>query len=158
MDTLHSRILAKALSEGWTAGAWRDAVRARFLEKPFAGDGSDDPELVQDIVDMVLETQAIPDAWRIQIEGASEGWLHPVMVLEFLEVEVTHHLSEEKMSQYETLWWSLDATEWFHFRCLRIDRFGLQTPLVTEDTIHELGERRRLGGSRSPSDTDDSGA
>jgi hypothetical protein len=144
-DTLHNRLVARAVREDdWQTGPWRSAVRRRFREPPWAGDGNEDPELVQDIIDMVLRLRGIPDAWRIRAEGKEAGWGHSVLVLEFLEVEVTHQVPHWKVAEYAALWWLLDATSKFHFRVFRIDRYGLMSPLVTEDTIHELGEYRRM--------------
>ncbi len=99
---------------------------------------------------MLAEVTCVPDAWRLKVEGPEQGWGYLVLVLEFLEVEVTHHVDDRKLVQYNNLWWALDATDMFHFRVFRMDRYGIVTPLLTEETaqyvmsyLHGPDGRRR---------------
>jgi hypothetical protein len=41
------------------------------------------------MIEHVEEVRCLPDAWRIKVEGLKEGWLRRILVLEFLEVEVS---------------------------------------------------------------------
>lgn len=140
-DTLHNRLVDRASADGWQRTGWRSAVRRLLSETPWAGDGCDDPEAVSELFDELFGGfTVVPDAWRVRIEkeGEGEGWLHPVLAIEFLEVEVTSSVSVEKLRLYDMLWWRLDATEMFFLRVFRMDQFGLVFPLVTQETIYPI--------------------
>jgi hypothetical protein len=66
-----------------------------------------------------------------------------VLAIEFLEVEISHHVTEEKMEEYSRLWWLFDATDSLYFRVYRMDRFGIFLPLVTRETIYIIENRIR---------------
>jgi hypothetical protein len=118
-------------------------VRRALSEAPWTSDDENDERRGTEILDMILEVRSIPDAWRIWIEDNEAGWCLPMLVLEFLEVEVRHHISQSKMEEYEQLWWRLDGTEHFRFRGYRMDQSGIPSPFVTEDTIHTLMDKHR---------------
>jgi hypothetical protein len=147
-DTLHNRLIDRALSDGWKRPPWKPQLRKYLKEAPWHGDGSDQDEDSDEILALFGDLHCVPDAWRMRVESESEGWLHPVLAVEFLEVDVTSHCDDRKLIEYDTLWWRLDGTEMFHLRVFQMDRFGLVKPLVTEDTIYHI--LNYLYGSDSP--------
>jgi hypothetical protein len=65
-----------------------------------------------------------PDAFRLKVEGTAEGWGHPVLVIEFAEIVVSHDVPAWKLDYYEDLWWLCDATELTHLRLWIVNRYG----------------------------------
>lgn len=125
--TLHNRLIDLACQHGWSRTGWKAAVRQRLAEDQWSGEADD-------ILDIVETTPCIPDAWRFKVEqeGEGPGWSYPVLVLELLEVEVTHPIDVNKLSLYERLWWAMDATSDLHLRIFRMDRYGFVLPFLTE--------------------------
>jgi hypothetical protein len=64
------------------------------------------------------EARVVPDCWRVKIER----WNWPVLVIECLEVCVTHDLTKDKLDEYKNLWFDMDASERLHFRLYRMNR------------------------------------
>ncbi len=132
---------------GWQRRRWKAAVRD-ILKTPERL-GIDETIVrrehvwleARDVVDMVGELSCIPDAWRIKVEDRKQRWGHGVLVIELLEVEVTNHVSDNKMRKYERLWWHLDATEIACLRIFRMDRFGSVSPLLTGATVYNVLNR-----------------
>ncbi|MBI4541656.1 MAG: hypothetical protein HY705_01360, partial [Gemmatimonadetes bacterium] len=63
---------------------------------------------VDEIIQMAREVRSVPDAWKLRDEEPEHASNHPVLVLEFLEVEVTSHVDDRKIEDYERFWWLLD--------------------------------------------------
>lgn len=129
----HERLIEQAAAQGWAkstaASNWRAGFRRATRERYWRDRAGED---VQEIIDLVA---ARPDAWRITIEGPETPdaeWSHPVMVLEFLEVEVTNRINEDKRDHYRDIWGMFDGTDFFHFRVWRMDRFGYILPYVVD--------------------------
>lgn len=152
-DTLHNRLIDRAIRDGWKRPPWKSELKAKLKESPWCGDGTGQDEENGEILELFGDLHCVPDAWRMHTEGKEEGWGHPVLVIEFLEVDVTSHCDERKLIEYDTLWWRLDGTEMFHLRVFQMDRFGLTKPLVTEDTIYHILDY--LDGPDSPRKTRD---
>ncbi len=126
-DTLHNRLIDFACEHGWQRTGWKAAVRKELSKEPWSEEASDTLELIESM-------PCIPDAWRIRIEqeGEGPGWSYPVLVLELLEVEVTHPIDSVKLGYYEQLWWDFDGTSNLHLRIFRMDRYGFVLPFLTE--------------------------
>lgn len=140
----------------WKRLPWKRTVLRKLREEPWVDEADcsgatgddddwrrllskvDEDELAWPIRSMLLQVKCVPDAWRLRVEGPKEGWGYPVLVLEFLEIEVTNHIDDRKLIQYNNLWWGLDGTDMFHFRVFRMDRYGIVTPLLTEDTAQNI--------------------
>lgn len=140
--TLHQRLIEKAKEQGWQVGGWRDGLFKKCRENPhwksemFFSFPNEDQE--SELHEEVMALWTRPDAWRIVVEGKAEGWSYDVLVLEFLEVEVTGRVDADKQDAYRSFWWALDATSAYFFRVWHMDRFGTTRPYITEKTIYEM--------------------
>jgi hypothetical protein len=131
MDSLHKRIVANARYEGWqTAGNWKKAFLDKCRENPeWQGEAEADTDDAGRY-ELFADIRCIPDGWRLKVEGPEtetpngDPWSYPVLVLEFLEVEITHPMPLNKRDAYMSLWWTMDATSCFHFRVYRAERYG----------------------------------
>jgi hypothetical protein len=52
-------------------------------------------------------------------------------------VEVSHRIDDNKWAELTQFWFSLDATEYFHFRVYRMDQFGMVTLVLDEHSALE---------------------
>jgi len=120
--THHDALINRAIQDGWIRGhAWRAALCDQAQTAPsWVGEWS---ELSEGFSDALPR----PDAWRIVIEGK-------LLVLGFLEVEVTSGVTESKDDWYRWLWDIFDATAYYHLRIWHMDRFGVIRPYLTEST------------------------
>jgi hypothetical protein len=139
--TLHNSLIDLACQHGWNRTGWKAAARNRLSEEPW----KEEAEIILDIIEA---TPCIPDAWRFRLEqeGEGPGWSYPVLVLELLEVEVTHPIDENKLQLYERLWWNMDGTSYLHLRVFRMDRYGNVLPFLAEGYSLMLLDRHRPGG------------
>jgi hypothetical protein len=161
---LHEDLVQHACrSDGWSsAKGWRKAFAAIANTNPMwaseynprtkqdiaalAAQGYDVDDMapgeLTDYAEAIRDTTVNPDAWRIVVEGAGpfidETWSYPVLVLEFLEVEVTHGIGNDKMNKYRNLWWAFDASSSFHMRVYHMDKFGITRPYMTTETIYSF--------------------
>lgn len=121
----HDVLINQACQDGWTRGhAWAAELRRAALADPrFAGEYT---ELQESIGFIDLPR---PDAWRIRV---ADGYL---CVLEFLEVEVTSGVGENKDALYRYLWDIFNATAYYHLRIWHMDRFGVVRPYITDSTF-----------------------
>jgi hypothetical protein len=128
-ETLHIRLINAACRNGWRQYGWKAAMRTYLCQAPWRAEAEDSLEVIQ-------EMPCIPDAWRVRIEkeGEGPGWSYEVLVVELLEVEVTHPVDQNKFSYYERLWWAMDDSALLHLRVYRMDRYGFVLPLLTEHT------------------------
>jgi len=120
--TLHERIVKKACKDGWQRGNWRKPFLATCGNNPMWQGEIESSDGRALIADMTMH----PDAWRLIVEGPDtpeKEWGYPVLVLEFLEVEITHPMPLLKREDYRQLWRRFDATSCFHFRVYRSDRY-----------------------------------
>lgn len=134
ISNLHEQLVDQAVKQGWHRVGWRKAFKARLATLPWTGDAKD----VAEIIDQVA---VVPDAWRVVHEGpitSGRRWGCSIVVLEFLEVDVTHCANQDKWAEYQDLWWQFDGTGHFQFRAFRMDRYGNIHPYVTEDTIYDI--------------------
>jgi hypothetical protein len=138
MDTLHDRIVEKACrDDGWQTGDWRRAFLALCREHPaWQGEIEDDGD------DGLFAGVTIrPDAWRLCKEGPEtprdDPWSYDVLVLEFLEVEITHPMSLDKRRAYVNLWWRFDASNCFHFRVYRAERYTAPHLWLDTATVYD---------------------
>jgi hypothetical protein len=135
-SNLHRQLIQQAEQDGWVRmtrdapGDWRAVFRKMICDPHWRGEA--------DGLDTVIRAKVLhPDAWRIKIEGSETGnWNYDVLVLEFLEVEVTGKMSADKKRAYEQLWITFDCTALLAFRVFRMDRFGVIRPFLTENTIY----------------------
>jgi hypothetical protein len=142
--TRHTRLLEQAKAHGWNVGKWRQGFRAFLAEPSWAGEHWTEVEDWSDFEDAIERLGRVPDAWRIVIEDERGGhWQHPVAVLEFLEVEVTHPLTDGKLWDYVRFWWRADATEYFAFRVWRMDRSGHVTIALSDACAFAVMEDTR---------------
>ncbi len=129
--TRHNELIAELVAEGWLpAAGWKAAFRRKVLEEPFCGeDGTDGLELSW----IFSDARFMPDAYRLIVEGPSEGWGHPVLVLEFAEVVVTNQLPDWKVGLYQDLWWCCDGSGYTHMRLLVVNRYGHRQQVLDLD-------------------------
>lgn len=132
-QALHKQLIKKACEiAGWKADTqrrgWRPTMRT-MLSDPRWADERDE------IIEFIDAMDARPDAWRISIRDEDS-----MLFLEFLEVEVSHHISEEKKEIYLEFWWRIDGSDGVRLQIWRMDRFGIISPFMTEDTIHTFDD------------------
>ena len=138
-DTLHARMIAAACRDhGWQLGNWQEALAQKLSDAQWHNPNYDE---VPDVLEMAAHVWGRPDAWKIREEAPEPGQAHAILVLDFLEVEVTHHIEDDKLANYETLWWGLDASDIMELQVYRLDRFGILSPLLTKGTITDLQRR-----------------
>lgn len=109
--------------DGWRREGFPEVRRrlARLCERGREENPWSDPDLPE----IFREFSRRPDAWRLKMEGPAQGWGHRVLVLEILEVEVTHRFAGSGAEMdYHSLWWTLDATERFHLRVFHSNPWG----------------------------------
>lgn len=135
-EELYPDRLAEAHASGWRSDKWKGPLFRRIVELPWMSDG---PALY----DIVSESCCVPDAWRLSIEGSLFGDEPETLVLEFLIINLTDTVVEDRLVPYEALWWSFEGAERMHFRVLCMDRFGVVTPLITEDTMDPVSGLRK---------------
>lgn len=135
--TLHEAIIERAIRhDGWQRGDWRAAFIKRCQEQKHWQADLYDNDQGREIWGGFRRN---PDAWRIVAEDeATPGreWLKPILVMEFLEVEIEHAMPLEKRRAYTGLWWRFDGTGAFHCRVYTAGRYGRITCWLDEDTIH----------------------
>lgn len=137
---LHSFIVRREChNNGWQTGRWKVGfAKAAKADARFAGEFIESEDNGNQIWgNLPIMT---PDAWRIVVEDENtlgKSWGCPVMVLEFLEVELSHPIPFEKRRNYMALWWNFDGTNCFHFRVYRIGRYGPAELWLDVDTAHE---------------------
>lgn len=136
---LHTFIVRRECrNDGWQTGNWKTGfAKAAKGNDQFAGEFEESEDNGNGIWDGM--PILIPDAWRVVVEGPeTEGkhWGGPVMVLEFLEVEISHPIPFDKHRNYVHLWWRFDGTSCFHFRVYRIGRYGPSTLWLDTETAH----------------------
>lgn len=133
---LHQRLLQRAVDQGWEVGKWKAAFHRKAREPHWRHEYRAD----RDFQDIFKGAWPRPDAWRIIVEGPEtpgKDWGHEVLVLEFLEVEVTHFIGKEKQEAYEGLWWQFDGTSLFHFRVFQMDKYGTIRLYLDRETIYQ---------------------
>lgn len=161
---LHEDLVLHACrSDGWSnAKGWRKAFAAKASTNSawaseynphtkqdiaaLAANGEDVEDMVPgeltEYAKAVRDLLVNPDAWRIVVEGPGpsidETWNYPMLILEFLEVEVTNGIDKAKMNKYRNLWWAFDASSSFHMRVYHMDKFGVIRPYMTSHTVHDL--------------------
>lgn len=133
----HDLLIEQAAKDGWVRGyGWRRSILREARKSDFCmGEWS---ELTESL-DFIESPH--PDAWRISVEDENtvdECWNYPVVVLEFLEVEVTSGITQGKDDVYRFLWDVFDATHYFHLRIWHMDRFGVIRPYITHSTFDPM--------------------
>jgi hypothetical protein len=131
---LHEQLIEQARVEGWNKDRWKKAFLHR-IKFDWEYDWYDENE---DILEAINKSWCRPDAWRIVVEGPEHGWNFPLLILEFLEVEVSHQIDQSKKNAYIHLWFAFDDTQAFMLRVFRMDRFGNTFPYITENTVFEM--------------------
>lgn len=147
-NSLHEKIIDRAAKEGWQRGNWKSALRAKLKEELWADEALD-------ILDDISDVRRTPDAWRLRVEGPAnvkpdvinEDWNYPVLVLEFLEVEISHPMSLDKRRDYTAIWWRFDASDAFHFRGYIAERYGPIKCWLDTETIYEESMLHDFGGA-----------
>lgn len=86
-----------------------------------------------EVLEAMSELRSRPDAWRISVRDEDD-----MLILEFLEIVVWHQISEEKKKDYHRFWWNIDGTDGVRLVIWRMDRFGVVTPFMSEDTVHDM--------------------
>ncbi len=130
-QALHKRLIQQACeTDKWRNGThrngWKATLRTVLNDPRWLGDRDDVLEFLKDMA-------VHPDAWRIWVDEEND-----LLYLEFLEVEVSHHISEDKKEHYEWFWWALDGTMSVRLQIWRMDRFGIISEFMTGNTIHQL--------------------
>src|SRR5437016_4620426 len=132
---LRRRLLEKAYEAGWIRTGWKEAVCAQVRQLHKENPKLQNADETREIIAMLNEFRCRPTAWRLRVEDEAQGWGHPVLVLDFLEVGLTDDVDKRKRRQYERLWWRLDATEIMHLYVFRMDASGRLSPLVADTTV-----------------------
>lgn len=148
---LHDLLIQRACdTDGWTRLTRKTPWREPFVTACRDNDewwgeiagGIDEEtgEFVESELTTVFRSfSVLPDAWRLRHETPetpnTSRWGYDVLVLEFLEVEVDHGITDAKLNAYLDLWWAFDASSSFCMRVFHMDRFGIVRPYLTEDTI-----------------------
>lgn len=121
----HARLIAVwAERLGMQTHGFHAACRRRLSLEPWRSDGlckyrNAERDANDEVLAVINSRKYLPDAFRFVIEGYRHGWGHPVLVIEVLEVTVTHETPEHKLAWYEQLWWACDATERLEFRAVQ---------------------------------------
>jgi hypothetical protein len=110
-------LIWEATKKGWRTEPWKAAVQERLRLQPWFDEAD------EEILPAIATCPLFPDAWRFVIERLAPG-CHLVLVLEFLEVEVTHYVTEHKWGWYAALWEMFDQTGRLEFRVVLMDRGG----------------------------------
>lgn len=132
MSDLHRKLTDLAHENGgWEVGVWKAPMRVLLQSEPWKRDADG-------LTGYLGNVKARPDAWRISREGRAEGWGHDVLVLEFLEVEVGHRIDRNKLAEFANIFWMFDATDRFHFRAWKMDRFGIMSPAMNEQIAYQV--------------------
>ena len=145
--TLHSKLIDYALTLGWNKNGFRQAVKDKLSILPWSENyqecnlceekdecehyNKDKRCYCNENLECFSDFHALPDCWRMRIEfpgdkidGVTVEWNYPILVIEALEVIVTHDLNEYKIGEYSDLWWRMDSSERIFFRLYQMDRFG----------------------------------
>jgi hypothetical protein len=142
-QSLHEAIIDRLIAA--TPGAKRfrfkqsilDAVAGKHGDHtPIAAEGSDDPtETYVDCHRCLMNEEAgdlpRPDAFTIDAAR---------MEVTAYEVEVTHRVDHDRVSQYADLWWLLDEDYWM-LRLVVVDRFENHTEIdvFESDIVMRIG-------------------
>lgn len=102
--------------DGYTAAGFKRDVLARLRRAPWRTDGQD-YDANAFLVDAFRDAPFVPDAHRIRVESG-DPWLHPVLVIDVLEVVCTHEVKAAKLAVLGDLALQCDATEYVHFRAV----------------------------------------
>lgn len=122
--THHDDLIRQMTRDGWTRGhSWRSSLRRIGRAKGYS-------ELAE-LEESFSSELPRPDAWRIVEEES-------LVVLEFLEIEVTSGVTQEKDQTYRWLWDIFDATHFFHLRIWHMDRFGVVRPYIVNSTADPM--------------------
>ncbi len=129
----HDILINQAVQDGWIRGhAWYTALARKAKADPFLwGEWYE----LKESIGCVEPPR--PDAWRSLIESQGES-RRPLLVVEFLEVEVTSGVGEAKDELCRYLWDVFDATAYYHLRIWHMDRFGVVRPYITTSTHHPM--------------------
>lgn len=124
---IHSFIIRRECrNSGWQTGRWKEGfAKAAKSDDRFAGEFEESEDNGDGIWGGI--PILVPDAWRVVVEDENtpgKDWSYPILVLEFLEVEITHPIPVAKRRNYVNLWWRFDGTSCFHFRVYHIGRYG----------------------------------
>lgn len=127
---LHQNLIDHACrTQGWTnAKAWRKAFLRKCQDNPEWASEMRGTE-VREVLD---ECSFNPDAWKLTVENRD------TLVLEFLEVDVSHAVTPAKHAIYTSLWWAFDSSSSFVLRVYMMDRFGIIRPYLTPENIHQV--------------------
>lgn len=163
--SLHERLITHACTNhGWTRTEkddWRLAFGAACHEQDewigeFAPEstmltaaeaeelGMQEGDVITDeseLAEVLREFSYRPDAWRLSRESPDtpgQNWSYPVLVLEFLEVEVTNGIVGNKKQAFINLFWAFDCSSSFYFRVWHMDRFGITRLYLDETTVYRL--------------------
>lgn len=139
MDTLHDFILQRECRrDGWQTGNWKTAfAKAARADEQFRDEFVECEDNGRELWEGIRRT---PDAWRIVTEGPGtpdKNWSYPVLVLEFLEIEISRPMDLDKRADYISLWWRFDGSSVFHLRVWHIGRYGPATVWLDMDTVHQ---------------------
>lgn len=144
-DTIHNRIIARARRDGWQRGPWKPVFLKKCREREAWREEIEAETDDDGICELFDGFRSVPDAWRLVAEDETTQngslWCHPVLVLEFLEVEITHPMPLHKRDEYTKLWWAMDGTDSFHLRVYRAERYGpIELWLDTETIYYDMAQ------------------
>lgn len=138
-DTLHDSILQRECRrDGWQTGNWKTAfAKAARADEQFHDEFVESEDNGNELWEGIRRS---PDAWRIVTEGPEtpgKDWGCPILVLEFLEIEIAHPMPLDKRDDYIDLWWRFDGSSVFHLRVYHIGRYGTASVWLDMDTVHQ---------------------
>ncbi len=130
----HKDIIEYYHNQGWKKHKMKKHLRKRLLQKPWCNDES---VFVEDIIERINECGFLPDCWRCVIER----WNWHVLVLECLEVCVTHRLTETKLINYSNLWMDFDASDRLHLRLFRVNSDYTMSTVMNNAPLYVGGHK-----------------
>lgn len=115
----HRALIAELVANGWRTRGWRADILKRMAMRPWCGEDWMDYEEIRDRLPGVRIT---PDAFRISLLPQRD---YPaLLVLDMVEVVVTHGLTKNKTAHYLNLWWDFDGSDRCHLRVWTVDVYG----------------------------------
>lgn len=128
MNSLHQNYVDKFLQANWN----NMRIRKNLLKLTKTSFWKEE-DFIEDYIEEIKEFSKVPDAWRV----VQENWGNrKVMVLECVEVTISHDLSMNKLISYENLWWAFDDSETMHLRVYKVNKDGIIYSIIDDEPVY----------------------